>query len=176
MAPGSEAEEWPAFGGVSAGAPDGTVQPGQRRRQMRVDTGEMDRIAARFDEGAHRGRGLRLAQDDPVDTAPEDLAELPRVVADVHFVRPMHRRLDHDGRSAVARPRRTAIDETPHVLGEAGEIEAAVLHSNVDVIGPDMGVVLALLVGEDMAGVMAGVIDRLIFPQQLRRPVDPVCH
>ena len=62
-------------------------------------------IAAGFHEGAHRVGGLRLAEQDAVHAAAEDLAELPGVVADVHLVGAVHRRLDDHGRGAVAGPR-----------------------------------------------------------------------
>ena len=44
--------------------------------------------------------------------------------------------LDDHRRRAVARARRPAVDQPAHVLGEARHVEGAVLHADIDVVGP----------------------------------------
>ena len=70
---GTEAE--PARARFTAGA----VHSFDRRGQVRIDPGRMMRIAARFDKRANGAHRFRLAQQDSVNAAAEDLAELPGV-------------------------------------------------------------------------------------------------
>ena len=97
--------------------------------------------------------------------APEDLAELPGVEADIGGIGAVDRRLDDDGRRAVTRARRAALDEPAHVFGEARHVERPVLHSDIDVIGPDVRVFAPLRVGQRVAAMAAGVIYRLVLLQ-----------
>ena len=53
-------------------------------------------IAAAFDKGAHRSSRLGLAQQHAVRAAAEDLAQLPRVEADISRVGAVDRCLDDD--------------------------------------------------------------------------------
>ena len=129
---------------------------------VRIDPAAMMRIAAGFDKGAHGIRQLGLAQQNAVHAAAEDLAELPGVEADIGGVGAVDRRLDDDGRRAVARARRSALDEAAHVLGQARHVEGAVLHADIDVVGPGMRVLAALRVGQHVAAMAADVVDRLV--------------
>src|SRR5689334_18950517 len=54
-----------------------------RARHKRIDRFEVMRVTAALDKGAHRARCLGLAEQHAMRAAPEDLAELPGVVADV---------------------------------------------------------------------------------------------
>jgi hypothetical protein len=94
------------------------AHPGERGGQGRIDALLVVRVAAAFDKGAHRARGLRLAQEDAMRAAPEDLAELPGVVADIGVVSAVDRSLDDDRRGAVARAGRAALDEADQIFGE----------------------------------------------------------
>ena len=55
-----------------------------------------------------------------------------------------------------------------HVFGEPGHVERAVLHADIDVVGPGAGILAALRVGQHMAGMGADVIDRLVLRQAAR--------
>src|SRR5258708_640410 len=108
--------------------------------------------------------------------APEDLAELPGIVADMAFVDAVDRRLDDDRRGAVPGAGRAALDEALEVFGEPGHVEGAVLHPDIDVIGPGAGILAALRAAQHMAGMGAEVIDRLVLRQQLDGAVDAAAH
>ena len=108
--------------------------------------------------------------------APEDLAELPGVEADIRLIGAVHRRLDDDRRRAVSRAGRPAIDQAAHVLGQPGHVEGAVLHADIDVVGPGAGILATLRVGQHVAGVRAVVVDRLVLRQQFDGPVDASRH
>ena len=58
----------------------------------------------------------------------------------------------------------------------AGHVEGAVLHADIDVVGPGLGVLAALLVGQHVAGMRAVVVDRLVGFQQLDGAVDALGH
>ncbi len=108
--------------------------------------------------------------------APEDLAELPGVVADVGFVGAVDWRLDDDRRGAVAGTGRAALDEAGHVFGQARHIEGAVLHADIDVVGPGGGVLPPLRARQQMPAMGARVIDRLALRQQFDGAVDAAGH
>src|SRR6266571_7576242 len=108
--------------------------------------------------------------------APEDLAELPGVVADVGLVGAVDRGLDDDRRGAVARAGRAALDEALQIFGKPGHVEGAVLHPDIDVVGPGLGILAALGAAQHMAGMGAEVIDRLVLRQELDRAVDAACN
>src|SRR5260370_28939464 len=108
--------------------------------------------------------------------ASEDLAELPGVVAHIAFVGAVDRSFDDDRRGAVAGAGRAGLDEALQIFGKPGHVEGAVLHPDIDVIGPGAGVLAALGATQDMAGMGAEVIDRLVLRQELDRPVDAACH
>ncbi len=135
----------------------------------------MVRIAAAFDKGAHRAGALGLAQQHAVHAAPENLAELPGVVADMRGVDAVDRRLDDDRRGAVAGAGRPGRDEPGEIGGQPGHVEGAVLHPDIDVVGPGVRVFASLRLGQDMPGMGADIVDRLVLRQQLDRPVD-ACH
>src|SRR5580704_5371409 len=97
------------------------------------------RVAAALDKGAHRTGGLRLAQQHAVRATAEDLAELPSVETDVGGVGAVDRRLDDDSRGAMARAGRAALDQALQIFGEPRHVEGAVLHPDIDVVGPGAG-------------------------------------
>ena len=134
------------------------------------------RVATRLHEGAYGTGGLGLAQKDAVHAARKDLAELPGREAHVRLIGPVDHGLDDDRRGPVSRLGGTSVDEALHVGGKARHVEGAVLHAHVDVVGPGVGVVLALFVGQDMPGVATGVVDRLPGLEELDCPVDACCH
>ena len=130
------------------------------------------RIPTRFDKGVHGVGRFRLAQQYAVHAAAEDLAELPGIEADISGVGSVDRRLDNDCGRAVPRAGRTALDQPRHVFGEPGHVEGAVLHADIDVVGPNLGVFAPLRAGQHMAAVAAGVVDRLILSEQFDRAID----
>ena len=100
------------------------------------------------------------------------LPELPGVEADYLFSRTLDGGLDDDRRGAVAAVGRAAVDQSLHAGVQAGHVEGPVLHADVDVVGPGSGVRDALLAGEDVPGVAADVVDRLVLLQKLYGSVD----
>src|SRR6516165_3886096 len=122
----------------------------------------MMRIPARFHKGANRFGRLGLAEQYPVHAAAKDLAELPGIEADIGGVGAINWRLDNDRRSPMPGARWPALHEPAHVRGKAGHVEGPVLHSDIDVVGPDMRVLASLLIGQHVAAVAAGIIDSLI--------------
>src|SRR5437762_4413719 len=111
----------------------------QRGRREGIDTFEVMRVAAALDKGAHCAGRLGLAQQDAMHAAPEDLAELPGVVADIGDVGAVDRRLDNDCRRAVAGAGRASLDQALQIFLKPSHIEGAVLHADIDVIGPGAG-------------------------------------
>ena len=108
--------------------------------------------------------------------AAEDLPELPGIEADVLRVGAVDRRLDdHRG---VRWPERVGPPSTrPRRYSASPAMSnAAVLHADIDVIGPGARIVLALRVGQHVAAMRADVVDRLILRQQFDRAVDAVGH
>ena len=166
----------PAGVGAAIGRPLRALHPRQRRRDCGIDTDDVVRIAAGFDESAHGVRGFGLAQQDAMYAAAEDLAKLPGIITHMRRVDAVDRRLDDDGRRAVTRPRRPGLDHAVHVGGKARHVEAAVLHADIHVIGPGGGIDAALRRGQHMAAVRPVVIDRLILLQQLDTAIDPRSH
>jgi hypothetical protein len=152
------------------------AQPRQRGGQVRVGAFEVMRVAAALDKGAHCADRLRLAEQDPVHAPPEDLAEVPGIEADIGFVDAVDRRLDHHRGGAVARAGRPGLDQPLHVFGEPGHVEGAVLHADVDVVGPGARVLPALRAGQHMPRMAADIIDRLVLCQELDGSVDPARH
>lgn len=133
-------------------------------------------IAAGFDKGAGGVGGFGLAHQDPVHATAEDLAELPGIEADIGGVGAVHRGLDDDSRGAMPGAGRAAFSQPLHIFGEAGHVERAVLHPDIDIIGPGASVFAALCAGQHMPAVTADVVDRLTLGQQLDRPIDPLGH
>ena len=144
----------------------------QRRGHVGVDALGADGVAAGFHEGAHGFRRFGLAEDDAVHAAAEDLPELPGIVQHIGFRGAVDGRFHHHGGGTMAGAGGAAIDQAAHVGGEAGHVEGAVLHADVDIVGPGAGIDLALLVGEHVPGVVAGVVDADILLQQLDAAVD----
>src|SRR5690348_17236303 len=134
------------------------------------------RIAAAFDKGADRRCRFRLAEQHAVHAAAEDLAELPCIEADIGSIGAVDRRLDDHRRRAMTRARRAALDEPAHIFGEPRHVERPVLHPDIYVIGPDMRVLAPLRIGQHVAAMTAGVIDRLILLQKLDGSVNAVRH
>src|SRR5205085_8844053 len=129
-----------------------------------------------LDKGAHRAGSLSLAQQNAMRAASENLAELPGIETDIRDVGAVNRRLDNDGRGAMARAGWAALDESLHVFAEPGHVEGAVLHANIDVVGPGAGVLAALRPGQHLAGMGADVIDRLVLRQEFDGAVDAARH
>src|SRR6202034_3272623 len=119
---------------------------------------------------------LRLAQQDAMHPAAEDLAELPGVVAHISGIDPVHRRLDDHRRRAVAGPCRPGIDHAAHVLSKAGHVESAVLHADIHVVGPGSSIDAALRMAQHMTAMRTVIIDRLILLQQFDATIDPLTH
>ncbi len=111
-----------------------------------------------------------------MDAPPENLAELPGVEADIGGVGAVDRRFDDDRRGAVPGAGRTAFDEPRHVFGKPGHVESAMLHADIDIIGPGQGILSPLRARQHMAAMAADVINRLILRQQLDCPVDALGH
>ena len=91
---------------------------------------------------------------------------MPCIEADIVSIGAVDRGLDDDGWRAVPRAGRAPIDETAHVFGKTGHIERSVLHADINVVGPGVGVLLSLVVGQGMAAMAADVINRLVLLQQ----------
>src|ERR1051325_5027159 len=88
-----------------------------------VDASFVVREAAGADELLHGVGRFRLAEQDAMHAASQDLAELPGIVGHVRPVDAVDRRLDdHRGR-AMARVGRPAIDHAAHVVGQALHVE-----------------------------------------------------
>jgi len=130
---------------------------GSRRQRARPDVGD-----AGCERRAH--------------AAAEDLAELPGVEPHIRLVRAVHRRFHDDCWRAVARAGDAAIDQATHVVRKAGHVESAVLHADIDVVGPGGGVGQALRMGEHVAGMRADIVDRLALRQEFDRAVDAAGH
>jgi len=94
------------------------------------------RIAAAFDKRPRRAGALRLAQQYTMRAAAKNLAELPRVEADIRLVGAIDRRLDDDGRRAMTGACRSAIDQPLEILSEAGHVERAMFHADINIISP----------------------------------------
>src|SRR5437016_2215294 len=109
-----DTEAEPARGRFTGGA----VHSFDRRGQIRIDPGRMMRISGRFDKRANRTRRSRLAQQDSVNAAAEDLAELPGVEPQIGRVGAVDRGFDNDGRRVAARTGRAALNQAAHVFGE----------------------------------------------------------
>src|SRR6267142_5254356 len=152
------------------------MHPLHRRREGRIDPGRLVRIAAGFDKGANGVRRLGLAQQDAMHPATKDLAELPGVEAHIGGVGTVDWSLDDDGRRAVPRASWAALDQTLHVFGKTRHVERAVLHPDVDIVGPGIRVLAALCAGQYMTAMTADIIDRLVGCQQFDGAVDAVRH
>src|SRR6185312_2979498 len=82
-----DAEPYAARGAsLAIGRTRGSLHPGQRRRNVGIDADRIVGIAAGFHEGAHCVGRLRLAQQDAMHPAAEDLAELPGIVTDMRGI------------------------------------------------------------------------------------------
>ena len=131
----------------------------------------MVRVAARLDEGAHSAGRLSLAEQDAVHATAEQLPELPGIEAHVRLVGAVDRRFHDDRGRPVSALHRSTVDQATHVLGKSGQVKGAVLHADVDVVCPGMGILPALLMRQHMPGMPAGVVDRLVLRQQVDRPI-----
>ena len=132
----------------------------------------VERESYGFDEGPHRGRRIRMAQQDAVDAGGEHLREHPGIGADRRLVDSGDRHVDDHGRRAMAALGRTALRQPAHVVRQPFDVERGVLHVVADVVGEGLGVFLALFEGAGRAGMRAGVIDRLTLFEKLDRPID----
>jgi hypothetical protein len=79
-----------------------------------------------------------------VHPATKDLAELPGVEAHIGSIGTVDRSLDDDGRRAVPRASWAVLDQTLHVFGKTRHVERAVLHPDVDIVGPGIRVLAPL--------------------------------
>src|SRR5262245_28937426 len=94
-------------------------------------------------------------------TAGEDLPALPGIIAHDHLVRAVHREFYNHRWGAMAAAGEPCVDQTSHVLVQPGHVESAVLHPDVDIVSPGLGVLHTLGVRQDMAGMATDVINRL---------------
>ena len=94
---------------------------------MGIDALGVVGVAAGFDERPHCLGQLRLTEMDAVDTAAENLAELPGVMPNVRLVGPVHRRLDDNRRRAMSGAGRPAVYQPTHIGRQTGHIERPVL-------------------------------------------------
>ena len=104
--------------------------------------------------------------------ARQNLAELPGVEGDVRPVDAVDRCFHDHRRGAMTGVGRPAVDEPAHVGFEARHVEGTVLHADIDIVGPGLCVLLALLVGQDVAGVRAVVVERLVGLQEFDGAID----
>ena len=93
--------------------------------------------------------------------AGEDLAELPGVVPNDRLVRAVYGDFHNHCRRAVATARGAACHQASHIRIQSGHVEGAVFHTDIDVIGPGVGVLLALRVGQDVSGMATDVVNGL---------------
>src|SRR5204863_381907 len=71
---------------------------------------------------------------------------------------------------------RAGLDHAPQICFEPGHVKGALLHADIDVIGPGAGILAALRAGQHMPAMGADVIDRLVLRQELDRAVDAARH
>ena len=111
-----------------------------------------------------------------MDPAREDLAKLPTVEAHDLLINPFDWRFDdHRGR-AMAAGGGTTVNQAAHVVVEPRHIKRAMLHADIDIVGPGVRIKFALLIGDDVASMAAGIIDRLILRQKFNGTVDTGWH
>src|SRR6266850_439475 len=94
-----------------------------------VDAKFVMREATSANELLHGVGRFRLAQQNAVHAACQDLAELPGVEGDGGAIDAVDRRLDDDGGGAMTGVGRPAIDQAAHVFGQRRHVEGAVLRS-----------------------------------------------
>src|SRR6516164_9839706 len=112
----------------------------------------------------------------PCTPRPRNLAKLLGIVTDMRSVDSIHRCLDDHRWRVVPRACWSSIDHAAHVLGKAGHVEAAVLHSDIHVVGPGSSIDATLRTGQLVAAMRTVIIDRLILLQQLDAATDPLTH
>src|SRR5712691_8818118 len=121
----------------------------------------VNRIATRLHKRPHRVSGFRLTEQDAMHATGEDLPELPGIVAHDQLVRAVYGDFDNHCRRAVTAAGGAAVHQAMHIRVQPGHVEGAVFHADVDVIGPGVGVLLALLVSQDVPGMATDIINRL---------------
>ena len=111
-----------------------------------------------------------------MDPAREDLAKLPTIEAHDLRINPFDRCFNNHRGRAMAAGGRTAVNQTAHIIVKASHIKRAMLHANIDIVSPGVGIEFALFIGEDVASMAAGIIDRLILRQKFNGTVDTGWH
>ena len=87
---------------------------------------------------------------------------MPGIVAHDQLVRAVYGDFHNHRRRAVTAAGGAAVHQATHIRVQPGHVEGAVFHTDVDVIGPGVGVLLALLVGQDVSGMTTNVVNRLV--------------
>ena len=139
---------------------------------MHTAASTIRRKAHGFDERAHGARGVRMAQQDPVDAGRQHLLKHPCVSPDRRFIGAVHRHVDDDRRRQVSAFGRAALHQAAHVVAQPPHVEGGVLHVVTDVVSVRLGVLHPLL--EVALGAFVGpcVVDRLPLLEKFDRPVD----
>ena len=136
-----------------------------RYKERRDLQEEADKLTALW----QKERAKREAEK---SAARQQLAELPGIGADHGLAGCVYGRLDDHGRHAMAARGGAAGGKPGQVRIEPCHVEGSVLHADVDVVGPGLGIFLALRERQDVAAVLADVADRLARSQELDRAVD----
>jgi hypothetical protein len=126
-------------------------------------------IPRRLDEGPHAFRGSGVAQQDAVHSGAQHLLDHPRIGPHRRLIGGHHRQRHDHGRRPVAAARRASVHQTLHERTQRADVEGAVLHFVVDVVGPRLGHLLPLVVSASAGGC---VVDRLALLQEFHSLVD----
>src|SRR5437867_1122182 len=104
----------------------------------------------------------------------EDLPALPGVIAHDRLVGAFHGDFHHHRRRAVTAAGGATVHQAVHVRVQPGHVEGTVLHADVDVIGPGVGILPALLMGQDVPGMTTDIVNRLAGCEQGNGTIDMV--
>ena len=120
-----------------------------------------------------RFRRFHFADQNAMRAGRQRLGDLPDIGAHRSAIKTPGRQGDKHHRRAVARRRRSAIDQTLHEVAQAIEAEAVILHFVIDGIAPGLGHALAFFIGVRRTGrpIFSVSDDLVVFPQ-LDRLVD----
>ena len=69
-----------------------------------------------------------------------------------------------------------SLQETAQIFGQARHIKGTMLHADIDVVGPGMGVLAALRKAQHVTRVLADVVDGLVLRQKLHGTIDAGRH
>ena len=136
----------------------------------------MERVSAYFNKFAHSVGAFGVGQENSVNASCKDLSELPGVGPHDLRTGSFDGGFDNDSWGSVSTFGRATVDHTAHELVKSGHVERSVFHADVDEIGPCAGGFQARLVGQDVAGVAADLIDGLSRFQKLNYFVYAACH